>query len=86
MAHSPETRKAIKEMVVEVSGSMTRTEGERSFQSEAIKKVAEEHGVDKKVLRRMARAYHNQNYDVEKANFDDFETAYEEVFNPGASI
>lgn len=77
---SPEAKKAIKGLVGEVSGSMTRMEGERDFQKEAVKRIADDHDLDKGLLKRMCKVYHNQRFNTEKEDFDEFETIYTEVF------
>ena len=77
---SPEAKKAIKDMVVEVSGSKTRAEGERDFQSEAIKKVAEDYELDKGLLKKICSTYHRQRFQTEKEGNEAFEITYAEVF------
>lgn len=77
---TPEIKKAIKDLVVEVSGSMTRTEAERDFQRDAIKSVAEEHELDKSLLKKICRTYHQQRFQTEKEGNEAFEITYAEVF------
>lgn len=84
--YTPEQRKAIKDMVVEVSASMTRMEGEKSLIKEAIAKVSTDHSIEKKILSRVARTFHAQSYVTATGDFDEFQTVYEEVFEPEKSI
>lgn len=68
-------KEKLKGVIKELSNSFTRIEGERDFQKEAIKKLNEEIGVDKKMIRRLAKAYHNANLEeIEEENqkFSDF--------------
>jgi len=48
--------------LTEMSASKTRAEAERDFQREAIKRIADETQIDKKVLRQLAATYHKQNF------------------------
>lgn len=63
----------------EVSNAMTRIESERDFIKEAISKAAEEHELDKKILRKMANVYHKQNFDAVQGENDEFITLYETI-------
>ncbi len=63
----------------EVSNAMTRIESERDFIKEAIAKAAEEHELDKKILRKMAIVYHKQNYESVQGENDEFATLYETI-------
>lgn len=65
---SPADRKAIADGIKEISNSMTRIEGERTYIKESFDALADKYGVDKKYLRRMARDFHK----------DQFETVTEE--------
>ena len=69
----------IKNAIEEISNSMVRTDAERDLVKEIINKVNEEEGIDKRVLRKMARAYHKQNFHDETALNDEFETAFTNI-------
>jgi len=71
----------VRSAVVELDQSMTRADAERDFQKEKISAVAEEQGIDKRVLRKMARAYHKSNFQDEAAQNDEFETIYTNVMS-----
>jgi hypothetical protein len=75
----PHARKAIKDCLDEISASMTRTEGERDFIKEAIKNICEEYQMSKKTFRRLAKTYHKQNFSLEVAEHEEFETMYEQL-------
>lgn len=79
LPQDPEQRKAIRKVLDELSNCMTRIEGERDYISETIKKLSEEYEINKKVLRRMAKTYHKQNFSKEIAENEEFETMYEQV-------
>lgn len=77
----PAARKAIKKCLEELSGSMTRIEGERDFIKEAIGDICEEYQLSKKTFRRLAKTYHKQNYSTEVAEHEEFEMMYEQITN-----
>lgn len=83
---SDEAAKAIKGMVSEVSASMTRMEGERDLINESIKKVASDHEIDKKVLRKLASIYHKHAYHTVKQENEQVESSYAFLFKPDESI
>lgn len=66
-------------VIKELSNSMTRVEGERDFQKEAITAAAEEHQIEKKLLRKLAKTYHKQKFTEEKAENEEFADLYETV-------
>ena len=81
VTYSDEAAKAIKGMVSEVSASMTRMEGERDLINESIKKVASDHEIDKKVLRKLASIYHKQLYHTVKQENEQVEESYEFLYS-----
>lgn len=81
MSLSPVVKKAIKGLITEVSDSMTRIEAERDLIKSALSEIAEEHELDKKILRKMAKTYHKQRFHTEKEDNEKFEETYAEVFD-----
>ena len=81
MSMSEEAKKAVKGLVGEVSASMTRMEAEKDLIKEAIKAIADDHDLDKKLLSKMCKTYHKQRFHTEKQDNEEFETAYAEVFD-----
>jgi hypothetical protein len=77
---TPADAKKLKEGLAEISGSMTRTEGERDFVNESLKILCEELSINKRVLRKVARAYHKQNLAEEQAINTEVEELYEELY------
>lgn len=72
-------KKVIKDAMFEISASMTRVDGERDLQREAIAKVCEEFELNKKTFRKLVRTYHKQNFSKEIAEHEEFETMYQEL-------
>ena len=73
----PQRREAIRKVLIELSGSLTRIEGERDYIKETITKVCEEMELNKKTFRKLVKTYHKQNFSKEVADNDEFETMYE---------
>lgn len=63
----------------EVSNAMTRIESERDYIKDAIKTAAEEHQLEKKVLRKMATTYHKQNFEQLQGETEEFVQLYETI-------
>jgi hypothetical protein len=78
-------RKKIKGLLEELSNSMTRQEGEREFQREAIKAAAENSGIDKKLLRKLSRIYHKQSFTEEQQTNEELTQLYESVVQSSSS-
>jgi hypothetical protein len=72
-------KKKLRGVLSEVSNAMTRSEGERDFIREAIKKASDDLQLEKKILRKMARVYHRQNFADVKASEEEFLKLYEET-------
>lgn len=72
-------KKALRGYLDEMSASMFRAGGERDFQKEATKDAAEKFEMKPKVLKKMARVYHKQNFTDEIADAAEFQKLYEET-------
>lgn len=81
-----EGKKALKDFCVEMSASMVRQADERDFQKEAVKEFADAYEIDKKILRKMARVYHKQNFMTTVEEQNEFEAVYNQVFETGKVI
>ena len=79
MLTSPADRKTLLDAVQELSNSMTRVDGERDFQKEAIAEVAGKLNLEKKYVRKLARIYHKNNLNEVKQENEDVETLYFEM-------
>jgi DNA-directed RNA polymerase subunit N (RpoN/RPB10) len=72
---SNEDKKKLKNVIYALNDSMTRMAAERDLQKEAINEIFDELGIDKKIVRKMAKAYFLANYNnmvEEEKNFQDF--------------
>jgi hypothetical protein len=75
---------AIKGLCSELSGSMTRVEGERDFQKEAISDMSKLHEIPKPMLKKMARIFHSSKFSTVKADNAELEATYQAVFGEQA--
>ena len=78
--------KVVKDFCEEWSASAFRAESERTLQSESVKAISEDTGLDKKLLRRLAKVYHNQQFFTVKSDNEEFEDAYAKVFRTDQKI
>lgn len=76
---NPADRQKLLNVLKELSASMARIEGERGFMKEAITDVAEQLQIPKKLVSKMAKVYHKQNYSEEVAIHEQFQTLYQTV-------
>jgi len=72
-------KKALKGVLDELSNSMLRAKSEKEFQKEAIADAAEKFNMNKKILRKMAKVYHNNSFTEEVMEMEEFQTLYESV-------
>lgn len=80
MPSDPETLKAIKDAMFEISASKTRAEGEKEFQKEAIAELHEKTKIPKKYLNKMATLYHRQNRSEVEGDMEATGELYDAVF------
>ena len=78
-ALSPEDKKVLRKAIMELNDSMTRVGAERDLQKEIINETFDKLGVDKKMIRRMAKVYFKANFNEEIEENNQFETFYDEV-------
>lgn len=69
----------LRKILDEISNAMTRAEAERDYINEAITESATNFQIDKKVLRKLAKTYHKQNYNEEVSTMETFSELYETV-------
>ena len=62
-----------------MNDSMTRAASERDFQKETLTNISDKTGVDKKIVRRMAKVYFRSNYAEEQEENRQFEEFYDGV-------
>lgn len=76
---NPTDQVKIKKMLSEISDSFTRIEAERDLIKETIEALSDDFDIDKKILRKMARIYHKQNYSTVEAEQEELALLYESV-------
>lgn len=62
-----------------INDSMTRIAAERDLIKETVTKASTDLGINKKLLRRMAKTHFNRSFDMDVAEDKDFESLYETV-------
>jgi len=72
-------RKKLLDAIRECSNSMTRIESEKDLIKEAVKTVCEDLKLPKRLVNRLVKVYHKQNYDEEVATHEQFEQLYETI-------
>lgn len=80
-----EDRKILRKAVMEMNDSMTRAGAEREMQKEITNDIADKLGIDKKLFRRMSRAYFKANFKDEVQQNTDFEEFYTTIMEKTAS-
>lgn len=78
-ALSPEDKKVLRKAIMEMNDSMTRVGAERDLQKEIINETFDKLGVDKKMIRRLAKVYFKANFNDEVEENNQFESFYDEV-------
>ena len=86
MLSNPADRKVLLDAVQELSNSMTRVDGERDFQKEAIGDVAKKLNLEKKYVRKLARIFHKNNLNEVKQENEDVETLYFEMTATSSNV
>lgn len=76
---NPADQEKLLKVLRECSGAMTRMEGERDYIKESVTEICNQLQLPKKLVSRMVKVYHKQNYDEEVATHEQFETLYETI-------
>ena len=84
-ALSAEDKKVLRKAIIELNDSMTRAGAERELQKEILMETNGKLGVDKRLIRRMAKAYFKANFNEEIEENNTFESFYDEVMRKTAS-
>jgi hypothetical protein len=74
----PDREKLFK-IIRECSDSLTRIDGEQDFIRESITETSKQMQLPKKLVAKLVKVYHKQNFDEEVAVHEQFETLYESV-------
>jgi hypothetical protein len=76
---NPADREKLLGVLRECSASMTRIDGEKDYIKESVNDICKNLQLPKRLLNRMVKVYHKQNYDEEVATHEQFETLYETI-------
>ena len=74
---NPVDQKKLLDCLRECSASMTRMDGEKDYIRESIASISKDLQLPKKLVAKLVKVYHKQNYDEEVATHEQFETLYE---------
>jgi len=74
-----EDKKVLKDAVLELSDSLMRASSERETQKAIIDETSDKIGVDKRLLRRLAKAHFKANYDQEVEGNHTFEEFFDAI-------
>lgn len=72
-------KKLFKAALDVLSEHMTTIEDERGMIKDAIDELADQFSLEKKAIRKIAKAYHRQSFNEEKNSFSEFVDLYETV-------
>jgi arsenate reductase-like glutaredoxin family protein len=76
---NPADRDKLLKVIKECSDSLTRISAEKDLIKESVKEICEQLELPKRLVNRMVKVYHKQNYDEEVTVHEQFETLYETV-------
>lgn len=76
---NPADRDKLLGVLKECSNSLVRMEGERDLIKEAVKDICDKLELPKRVVNKMVKVYHKQNFDEEVAVQDQFMELYNAV-------
>lgn len=72
-------RKKLFDAIRECSNSMTRMAAEKDYVKDSIKSVCDDLKLPKRLVNRLVKVYHKQNYDEEVATHEQFEQLYQTI-------
>lgn len=76
---TPEDRQRLKKALDEINDSMTRKSAEADLVKEIVNKLHDDLGLNKRLIRRLAKTHYKRDFDMEVAENKDFEEVYEYV-------
>lgn len=74
---SPEDRKKLKNMIVEMTNSMSRIDAEREHKKEIATDIKQTFGLQTKMINKLATTMYKRNYANLQSENEDFEMLYE---------
>lgn len=83
---NPEDRRKIKQSMQTISDEMTKIAGIRSFINEEVKAISEKYDLPNRYVRKLANAYHLQNFTKAQAEADEFESLYIQIMGDPSSV
>ena len=78
---NPTDKKKIKDALFEISNSMTRMDAEKEMIKDIINDLSENFELPKKTVRKIAKAYHKQNFNQAVADNEEFQELYESILD-----
>ena len=78
---NPTDKKKIKDALFEISNCMTRVDAEKELIKDIINDLADNFELPKKTVRKIAKAYHKQNFTQEVADSEEFQELYESILD-----
>ena len=81
---SPVDRKALQDMITELSNSMTRVDAEKDLQKDILARAQEELEIKKTLVSKLATIYHKQTFDKVVTEKEELEQLYESIFSKEA--
>lgn len=78
---NPADKKKIKDALFEISNCMTRVDAEKELIKDIINDLADNFELPKKTVRKIAKAYHKQNFTQEVADSEEFQELYESILD-----
>lgn len=79
-ALSQEKREQLKKAVKTIDDSLTRILGERTLIKETINNVADATGLDKKIIRKLAKTIHKASYRMDAEENETFDELYHSLY------
>jgi hypothetical protein len=76
---SQEEKDRLMKSVKEMSNSLARAEGEAEYVREATKKIADDVKLSKKLVSKLVKVYHKQNFEEEVAISNEFQDLYKSL-------
>ena len=83
---NPDDRRALKAMVVEMTNSLERIDGEREQMKEIASAAEEKFGIKKKYINKMAKTMFKHSYADLQSENESFELLYEAVIEGNSTL
>lgn len=77
---SEEDARNLEQVLDDVVNSMVRQDAERTYVNEALKQLQDNYGINKKILRQVAKARKDDSYKEKEQEMEELETVYQTVY------